>query len=321
MTMQLSIVTTVYRSAAHLEEFHRRMSAAAAALTSDYEIIIVDDGSPDHSLRLACEMARGDAHVRVVELSRNFGHHRAMMAGLRLAHGDLVFLIDVDLEEQPEWLEEFWKQLHEGGHDVVYGYQVERKGSLLERVGGAVHWWVIRHLSYYPIPENLVTARLMTRRYVRSLVRHREQNTAIGGLWALTGYDQRGVAVTKGHRGPTSYSLPRRIAMAFEGITSFSEKPLIFVFGLGAGIFALACGGAAYLVVRRLTGTLLSGWASLIVSIWMLGGLSIASIGVLGLYIARIFIETKRRPYVIIRHIHQQREPEPRHGKARAIAR
>src|SRR5215212_7284280 len=105
--MRLSIVTTLYRSADHVEEFHRRASAAALALTADYEIVIVDDGSPDRSLAIACEIAARDAHVRVVELSRNFGHHRAMMTGLRLAKGDLVFLLDVDLEEQPEWLESF----------------------------------------------------------------------------------------------------------------------------------------------------------------------------------------------------------------------
>jgi putative glycosyltransferase len=304
--MQLSIVTTLYRSAAHIREFHQRMTAVASRVTNDYEMVMVDDGSPDESLALACEIAAVDPHVRVVELSRNFGHHRAMMAGLRVARGELVFLLDVDLEEEPEWLERFAKVLHEGRHDVVYGYQIERKGRLLERLGGAFHWWVIRRLSYYPIPENLVTARLMRRRYVRALIRHREQNTAIGGLWAMTGFDQAGIAVVKGHRGATSYSVTRRLVMGFEGITSFSEKPLVLVLVLGLVIFAVSSFGAAYLIIRRLTGTMESGWASLIVSVWMLGGLSIACIGVLGLYTARIFVETKRRPYVIIRHIHQR---------------
>jgi putative glycosyltransferase len=303
--MKLSIVTTLYRSAAYVDEFYRRTLSAASAITDDFEIVMVDDGSPDNSLRAALDIAACDPRLKVVELSRNFGHHKAMMTGLEVAAGDFVFLIDVDLEEDPAWLRAFWAQLHEAQVDVVYGYQTLRKGNALERLGGAAHWWIIRQLSYYPIPANLVTARLMTRQYVQSLLRHREHKTAIGGLWAITGYRQLGVPITKRSRGDSSYPLARRIAMGFEGLTSFSEKPLILVFLLGAVIFAVSVVGVAYLIVLRLSGQLLSGWASVMVSIWMLGGLSIASMGILGLYIARIFIETKQRPYSIIRAVHQ----------------
>jgi putative glycosyltransferase len=153
---------------------------------------------------------------------------------------------------------------------------------------------------------------------VRSLVRHREQKTAIGGLWALAGYRQVGKPVVKGSSGRSSYSLAGRIAMAFDGITSFSQKPLMLVFFLGAVIFAVSFCGALYLIFRRLTGTMLSGWASTVVSVWMLGGLSIASIGILGLYIARIFIETKGRPYSIIRRVHGRQAAEWNHGEREA---
>jgi putative glycosyltransferase len=307
--MQLSIVTTLFKSDRFVVDFHRRACAAAAALTDDFEIVMVDDGSPDRSLEIALGLAAADRRVKVVELSRNFGHHKAMMTGLEFAQGDLIFLIDVDLEEEPEWLRLFWTALHDDDVDVVYGFQTARKGHLLERLGGAFHWWVIRRLSTYAIPQNLVTARLMTRRYVRSLLLHREHKTAIGGLWAITGYTQRGLPVTKLSRGESSYSLGARIAMGFEGITSFSEKPLMLVFMLGAIIFAVALFGAIYLTILRFFGTLLSGWASVMVSIWMLGGLSIASMGILGLYIARIFIETKHRPYSIIRAVHDSKGP------------
>jgi putative glycosyltransferase len=302
--MKVSIVTTLYKSEPYLVEFHRRIVAAASSLGGDFEIVMVDDGSPDRSLQVALQIASADARVRVVELSRNFGHHKAMMTGLEVAQGDFVFLIDVDLEEDPDWLPLFWTTLHAEQVDVVYGFQLSRKGKVLERVGGAFHWWVIRHLSSYPIPQNLVTARLMTRQYVQSLILHREHKTAIGGLWAITGYRQRGLPVVKRSRGASSYSLGARIAMGFEGITSFSEKPLMLVFMLGAIIFAVALLGAMYLTVLRLSGQLLSGWASVMVSIWMLGGLTIASMGILGLYVARIFIETKHRPYSIIRAVH-----------------
>jgi putative glycosyltransferase len=305
--MKLSVVTTLYCSADFVQEFHRRATDAARQITDDYEIIMVDDGSPDASLEKAVAIARSDPRVKVVELSRNFGHFRAMMTGLRYSAGEFVFLIDVDLEESPEWLSTFWTTLADRGADVVYGRQITRKGRFVERVGGALHWWVIRRLSYYPIPENLVTARLMTRQYVRALVRHREQKTAMGGLWAMTGFRQIGLPIAKSSRGRTSYSLAKRTAAAFDGITAFSERPLVLVFVLGVVIFVLSSIGAVYLIVRRLTGVLLSGWASLIVSVWILGGLSIACIGVVGLYTARIFVETKRRPYAIIRAVHQYR--------------
>ncbi len=305
--MELSIVTTLYQSAAYVEEFYRHASAAARAITDDYEIVMVDDGSPDESQAIARGLVDRDPRVKVVELSRNFGHHKAMMTGLQLAQGDRVFLIDVDLEEDPAWLQRFWDELGRRDTDVVFGFQERRKGRLLERAGGALHWWLIRQLSNYPIPPNLVTARLMTRQYVRSLLLHLEQKTAIGGLWAITGYRQVGLPVAKRSNGRSSYSFARRVAAAFEGITAFSEKPLILVFLLGAAIFTLSFSGGLYLVARRLWGTLqLTGYASLIVSVWMLGGLCIASIGLVGLYTARIFVETKRRPYTIIRAIYEQ---------------
>jgi putative glycosyltransferase len=299
--MRLSIVTTLYRSAAYIEEFHRRVSVEAARITADYEILLVDDGSPDDSLQLAVALTAIDPHVRVIELSRNFGHHRAMMTGLHRARGELVFLIDVDLEEEPEWLSRFHDILRAEDVDVVYGYQEQRKGGWLERSGGALHWWLIRRLSDYPIPHSHVTARLMKRIYVRSLLRYREQHTALGGLWAMTGYRQRGAAVTKGWRGTSSYSFGKRLAMVFEGLTAFSDKPLMLVFTGGVGIFLLGTLVAAYLIGLRLTGVVLDGWVSVMVSVWVLGGLCIASIGIVGLYTARIFMETKRRPYSIVR--------------------
>jgi putative glycosyltransferase len=299
--MRLSIVTTLYRSAPYIEEFHRRISVEAARVTPDYEILFVDDGSPDDSLQVAIGLTAVDPHVRVIELSRNFGHHRAIMTGLRRARGELVFLIDVDLEEAPEWLARFHDMLRAEDSDVVYGYQEQRKGGWLERSGGALHWWLIRLLSDYPIPHSHVTARLMKQGYVRSLLRHREQHTALGGLWALTGYRQRGAAVTKGWRGTSSYSFTKRMALVLEGLTAFSDKPLMMVFAGGVGIFLLASVIAAALIVRRLTGVVLDGWVSVMVSVWILGGLCIASVGVVGLYTARIFMETKRRPYSIVR--------------------
>lgn len=304
--MKISIVSTLYKSARYIEEFHRRATAQAAMLTDDYEIVFVDDGSPDNSLALALGLMKIDPRVRVVELSRNFGHHKAMMTGLEHATGDLVFLIDVDLEEPPELLGDFYKAMMDGAWDVVFGYQAERKGGWFEREAGRLAWWLADRLLPIKVPHNHSTVRLMINDYVRALVQHKERNTAIGGLWVLTGFRQTGVPFAKGWKGESSYTAAKRIHMMFESITSFSEAPLYGIFYLGATIMGLSLLVAVYLVLRRLSGGILGGWVSVMVSLWMLGGLCILSIGTVGLYVSRIFIETKQRPFTIVRNVHAQ---------------
>src|SRR2546423_14881661 len=138
--MKLSIVTTLYKSAPYIQEFYARVTRAAAALTQDYELLFVNDGSPDDACEQAIALHRRDVHVRVLDLSRNFGHHKAMMTGLQHARGDLVFLLDVDLEEQPEWVGQFQQVMRETGADVVYGVQARRKGGPIERLSGTIFY-------------------------------------------------------------------------------------------------------------------------------------------------------------------------------------
>src|SRR6266498_3016010 len=156
--MTLSIVTTLYDSAPYLEQFYVRVCAAAEQITQDYEIILVNDGSPDNSLDIALSIYLRDKRVRVIDLSRNFGHHKAMMTGLAHARGDLVFLLDSDLEEEPELLNTFYEKLQQTGADVVFGVQEKRKGRLLERVSGLVFFKLFNLLSTHQMLPNLITA-------------------------------------------------------------------------------------------------------------------------------------------------------------------
>jgi putative glycosyltransferase len=304
--MKLSVVSTLYRSAAHLDEFHRRASAEAAGRPSEYEIVLVNDGSPDDSLTRALALQRSDPHLRIVDLSRNFGHHKAIMTGLAHARGDLVFLIDSDLEEDPELLSVFLAERERTGADVVFGVQQRRKGSLFERLSGEAFFRLFNLLSSYPLPRNLSTVRLMTRRYLDALLRHQERETVISGLWAITGFEQVAVPVVKRSRGASSYSLSGRIVHLVNAVTAFSDRPLVFVFYLGFGISSLAGLAAVYLIVRRVFfGVLLAGWPSVIVSVWLLGGLTLFALGIIGIYLSRIFIETKQRPYTIVRQLYE----------------
>jgi putative glycosyltransferase len=302
--MHLSIVSTLYCSAPYVEEFCARACAAAEKLTSNFEIILVNDGSPDNSLDLALSLYRQDKRIKIINLSRNFGHHKALMTGLEHACGELVFLIDSDLEEEPELLERFYDKLKETGADVVFGIQKKRKGNYFERFSGAVFFKVFNLLSTHPISTNALTARLMTRRYVAALVQHREREFIISGLWTLTGFEQVPVAVKKHHKGSSTYGPGRKISHLVNAITSFSNKPLVLIFYLGCFIMLVSSVAAIDMIIRRIVlGTQIQGWASLIVSIWLLGGVTIFCLGVIGIYVSKVFIEVKQRPYTIIKQV------------------
>jgi len=245
--LSLSIVTSMYASARFLPDFHARCTAAAKALSSTYEIVLVNDGSPDDSLRIALELHARDPHVRVIDLSRNFGHHKALMTGLAHARGDLVYLIDCDLEEDPGWLSRFYEALTSSGADVVYGVQDTRKGDWLERTAGQIFFNVFNRMLTHPIPVNVVTARLMTSRYVKALVSHQERELCLAGLWAITGFDQQPLTVQKGARGGSTYTTRKRISAFANAITSFSNRPLVYIFQIGMAVMALSVVAGAVL--------------------------------------------------------------------------
>lgn len=308
--MKLSIVATLYQSAHYVKEFCARASAAARQIVGDdYEIVLVNDGSPDNSLELAIGRSESDPHVIVVDLSRNFGHHKAMMTGLAYAKGEHVFLIDSDLEEEPEWLLSFTEQLQRENCDVVYGVQEARKGGAFERWSGHLFYSIFHVLTGLALPENVVTARLMSRRYVTALVRHDEREVFMAGLWHITGFDQQPQFIKKHSTSTTTYTLRHKVTILVNSVTSFSNAPLIGIFYIGASIFFVAGACTTYLLVNWLFFSKpLGGWTSVMASIWLLGGLVISFIGIVGIYLSKIYSESKRRPYTIVRQVYGKRD-------------
>ena len=304
--MKLSIVATLYQSAPHLEEFVRRASESAHRLEGDdYEIILVNDGSPDNSLAMAITLSQQDTHIIVVDLSRNFGHHKAMLAGLGHARGERIFLIDSDLEEDPEWLLTFAEQMQKEDCDVVFGVQRQRKGGWFERWSGWLFYSLFNAFSDVKLQKNAVTARLMSKRYKDALLLHREHEVSIGGLYVLTGFKQCGYTIDKHDTSASTYTFRRKMAILVNSITSFSNKPLVGIFYIGITIFTCACLYSGYLVINWLfLEEPLIGWTSVMASIWLLGGLVISLIGIIGIYLAKIFMEIKQRPNHIIRHVY-----------------
>jgi putative glycosyltransferase len=302
--MKLSIVSTLYRSAGTIEEFCGRVSAEAAKLTDDYEIVLVNDGSPDDSLAVALRLRQNHPKIKVVDLSRNFGHHKAIMAGLSHARGEHVFLIDVDLEEPPELLGQFWARMAQDDKpDVVYGMQTRRKGGFVERTFGGLFWKAINVGLPTPIPDNPLTVRLMSRRYVNALCEHREASLFLAGLFSATGFEQRGLEVQKACRATSSYNFLRRARLCIDAMASFSTLPLWFIFYFGVGTAMLSAVFMLYFLALKLVRgeAIQIGWASMICSLWFVAGVISIATGVIGIYMAKLMAEVKHRPNWIVR--------------------
>jgi len=302
--MKLSIVTTLYYSAEYIAEFYKRITETAKKITDNYEIIFVNDGSLDNSSSIVIDLNQQDGRVKLVDLSRNFGHHKAIMTGLVKSSGDRVFLIDVDLEEDPELLEHFSEIMNKDNDvEVVYGVQETRKGKFIERITGKVFYKIFNSLSDTPIPRNYMTVRLMTARYVSELISYREAQFNFSILTELTGFNQTAVTVKKHSTSVTTYTPSKKLRMLVDAVTSSSSKPLYMVFYFGSVVTLVSCMYIFKILFDTLfLGSKLEGWPSIIVSIWFFGGVLSMFLGVVGLYISRIYIETKKRPYIHIKN-------------------
>lgn len=309
MQKSISIVTALYRSENYLEKFVTLCEEALQEINcTDYEIIMVNDGSPDNSLGKAIALKENNEKVKVVELSRNFGHHYALMAGLETAEKDLVFTIDCDLEISPLSLIDFVKKYEEHSDiDVVYGVQEVRKGNFVERIGGEAFYFIFEKIGGIKIPKNILTERLMNRKYLSALIEMGDNSIFLAGMFHYIGFRQIPLAIKKGLREEKStYTLGKRISLAFVAITSFSSYPLTLLLRIGMVItlfsFSIALGFVVYKIFNP--EYVLMGFTSLIVAIFISLGIIIFSLGLLGLYIDRIFNQTKNRQRYIIRKIY-----------------
>ena len=306
----LSIVTTLYRSERFLDKFVAQCETALAEIKCDnYEIIFVNDGSPDNSLEKVLKLKESNDHIVAVDLSRNFGHHYAIMAGLTYSTGDLVFLIDCDLEVPPTQIPKFYNKFKEEKEvDVVFGIQETRKGSFIERTVGGLFYNFFNNLTDTRIPENLLTERLMSRRYVNELITMGDKNIFMAGMMQWIGFKQIPIIIKKGQReGKSTYTLGKRISLSMQAITSFSSYPLVMLFRFGFFISALSVITGAYFLIKKLIypEIVLSGFTFLIVVLLFSVGIIISSLGILGIYIDKLFNQTKNRQTFIVKEIYK----------------
>jgi putative glycosyltransferase len=299
----------LYNSVEFLPELYRRLCKTLEKISDDYEIIFVNDGSPDASLSVALEIIKkGNSHLKLIDLSRNCGQHKALITGLKYATGDFIFMMDSDLEEEPEWIELFWIEYQKYGEevDVIYGVQSTRRGKLYDRFSGRIFYKVFNLLSSVKVQNNPTPFRMMTKRYVDALIQFKEQEVFFLGVSLLAGFEQRSILVEKHNSSSTTYNVIKKIDQFINAITSFSKRPLMFVFYLGAIISLLSFIFLLVILAQYFfLGVSVEGWTSLIVSIWLVGGIMIFCTGIIGIYLSKIFIEVKNRPYSIIKKIYE----------------
>jgi putative glycosyltransferase len=308
--VKLSIVTTLYKSQEFINEFYQRMVAEAGKCNRSFEIIFVDDGSPDGSKEMVKTLIEQDSRLMLVELSRNFGHHYALVAGLGQARGELVFLIDSDLEEQPEWLGLFWESMQSSNADVVFGVQTWRTGSFFKKYSGELFYKIFNLVSDTKIPKNLCTVRLMSRDYVQALLSLPDKSLFLAGNCAWAGFQQQPQMVQKKQiRRHSTYNITKMMGLVLNAITSFTSYPLNLVFFIGLTISTFSGIFGSIMIIEKLIypERILLGYSSMMVSIWFLGGLIILFVGIIGLYLSKMFLELKGRPQYIIRKVYQHK--------------
>jgi putative glycosyltransferase len=321
---EISIVSAMYRSRPFLEAFLTECQQALSIIDcTDYEILLVNDGSPDDSLAYALERSKDIPQLVVVDLSRNFGHHHASLAGLQHARGNLIFLIDCDLEVRPGVLPQFFDKLQESGCDMVYGYQEYRKGGWFKLLSGRVFYKGFNLLSETMIPENMATERLMTRRFVDAVLQMGDYNVFLGGMMSWAGFTQVGVPViTKQREGQSTYTLMKRLGLMVNAVSSFSSQPLVWLFNVGVSITLLSFAYVAYLVARKLLyGDTLLGFTSMMGFMAIILGVLTTAIGLVGIYLGKVFNQVQGRPNYIVKDIYRMPQTPAESGPGQVVQR
>lgn len=303
----ISFALPVYNEESGIEAFHAELRGAMDARPDlDAEFLYVNDGSHDSSLERLRSLQTEDPRIRIVDLSRNFGHQMAITAGIEHASGDAVIVMDTDLQDPPAvalQLISAW----EAGADVVYAQRRKREDRLFKRVTASLYYRSFKYLADVEIPRDTGDFRLMSRQVVAEFLRHRERNRFIRGLVPGLGFRQESVQFDRAGRyaGETKYPLSKMVKLAADGITSLSTIPLKFITRLGVISVVVALLGIVYAIGLRLLfpDIALPGFSLTLVAILFMGGVQMLSLGVIGSYVGRIYAEVQDRPLYIVREV------------------
>ncbi|MCS7083288.1 MAG: glycosyltransferase family 2 protein [Bacteroidetes bacterium] len=307
----LSIVIPIYNEAAVLEELLKRLRAALAPLDLDWEVLFVDDGSQDGSWAVLERLAAEDSRVRALGLSRNFGHQRAISAGLEWARGRAVVVMDGDLQDPPELIPELLRRWQQG-YEVVYAVRTRRREPWLMRTAYRIFYRLLSALAEVEIPLDAGDFGLIDRRVLEVMRRMPERSRFVRGLRSWSGFRQIGVPYERAARarGRSKYSWGKLLRLALDGLLAFSSAPLRLATWMGFFVSSISFVGIVLYLYRYFTTPRVPGFTTLIIALLFLGGIQLITIGIIGEYIGRIYEEVKQRPlYVVYRTLNLDPPP------------
>lgn len=299
---EFSFIIPIYNEVEVLQMLIERIDSLIKRINGLCEVVIVDDGSTDNTSFLLEELALKDEKYQCVFLSRNFGHQRALTAGLELARGEYIMILDADLQDPPELFFDFFEKIKEG-NDVVYGIRKNRKESFIKRFFYNAFYRLLNKISNYPIPKDSGDFCLMTRRVVRAMMRNQEESRFLRGIRSWVGFKQIGIPYERNKRaaGITKYSFRKLFQLAYDGIFNFTTFPIKML--TISGVICILTSFLYFLitVIRKYVyDDVPQGFTAILFVVILFGGVQLLSLGVIGEYIQRIFFQVKKRPLYII---------------------
>ena len=300
--VHLSVVIPVYNESSLIDELVKRVKTNVKLITEDYEIIIVDDGSQDNTWNSIENEAKSENRIKGIKFSRNFGHHYAITAGLHNSNGEWVVVMDGDLQDRPEVIPELYKKAHEG-FDVVFVSRQNRPEKLYYRIAQKIFYWILRSLSGVDFDSRQANFSIINKKVVEAYKNFPENARFYGSTIMWLGFKRTVVYADHGVRfsGKPSYTFRKRLKLAIDILLSFSERPLKFAIGLGAFFATFSTLLIIWIFYRKIVwGFSVVGWTSIVVLISFFSGIIMIILGIIGIYIGRIFSESKRRPLYII---------------------
>ena len=300
----ISIVSPVYRAEKILPTLVAEIRAVMEKLGEEYEIILIDDRSPDNSWEIMRSLAGQNPQLHIFRLSKNFGQHPAIMAGLSKCKGDWIVVMDCDLQDQPKEIEKLYRKSLEG-FDIVQASRVFRKDGKLKILSSKIFYKIFNYLAGIKINNEIANFGIYKRKVIESVLQIDDRIKFFPLFVNWVGYNSTTIPVEHSERseGGSSYNLSKLLSLAFNVIISFSDKPLKLFIGLGTFISATSVVIGLIVLIRSLQGYIKEpGYASIILSIWFLSGVSIMCLGVIGMYLGKTFNQTKNRPVYIFDH-------------------
>lgn len=309
-THDFSVVTTLFQSSSTIESFQRELNRTMEIMKASdpniasTELVIVDDGSGDESAKIASELAWNFDSITLIELSKNFGHHQALRCGLEHCNGEFVALIDSDMEEQPSYINPmFSKLLLNPQIACCYGVQKTRKGNFFERILGSLFYSISDILAPGAFQRDVCTIRVMSRKFVDSILLHNERRFVIGGIWNSIGFATESFLINKGAKGTSTYNLKKKVKLAIDCIVNFSSRPLTILSTILLFTSCITTLGSIALAIFGILAGAIPGWVSIILFL-SLNSLILSLLGIaMSLYISAIFDEVKQRPSTITKKV------------------